>query len=82
MNEQAKKEMLKVWKSGMEAYMKMTTSVQEQGDKLLDLMLQQSEVIEDESRKLMREWVSNAKEIQKGYMESLQENIKKIEEML
>ena len=81
-NKQAQKEMLKLWKSGLDTYIKTVTSMQEQGEKLLDQMLQQGETLGEESKKLLKEWASNAKELQKNYLDALQENLKKIEEML
>lgn len=79
---QLPKELLKVWKTSWESYLKTVNTLQEQGDKMMELMLNQSDAYREEAKKLIKEWAQNTKEIQKNYLEAIQENWKKLEEML
>ncbi len=76
------KEMLRVWKSSWESYVKSLTMLQDQGDKMLDLLFTQSETMQEESKKLLKEWRANTKEAQKSYIQSVEQNLQKIEELL
>jgi polyhydroxyalkanoate synthesis regulator phasin len=75
-------EMLKSWQSSWKSYVKTLTTMQEQGEKMLDLLFTQSETVRDETKKLIKEGMDNAKEAQKSYLDSVEENIKKIEDLL
>ena len=73
-------EMLKVWKSSWENYVKTTSMMQEQGEKMLDLFFTQSGTLQEETKKLIKEGMANLKEAQKSYFQAVEENLKKIEE--
>ena len=75
-------EMLKGWKSSWESYVKTLTMMQEQGEKMLDLLFTQSDTVREESKKLIKEGLDNAKEAQKSYLNSVEDNLKKIEDLL
>lgn len=76
------KEMLKLWRSSWESYVKTLTMMQQQNEKMLDLFMTQSETLQEEGKKLIKEWTANAKEAQKSYLQSMEENFNKIEELL
>ena len=73
-------EMLKVWRSSWENYVKTTSMMQEQGEKMLDLFFTQSGTLQEETKKLIKEGMANLKEAQKSYFQAVEENLKKIEE--
>jgi polyhydroxyalkanoate synthesis regulator phasin len=75
-------DMLKLWKSSWENYVKTLTTMQEQGEKMLDLLFTQSETLQEETKKLVKEWMVNAKDAQKSYLHTVEENLTKIEEAL
>jgi len=75
-------EMFKVWRSSWESYVKTLTMMQDQGEKMLDLFCTQSESLQEGTKKLIEEGISNAKEAQKSYLKAVEENMKKIEEIL
>ncbi len=75
-------EVLKMWRSSWENSVKNLTMVQEQGNKMFDLLFNQSETIQTETKKLIKEGLTNAQEAQKSYFQAMEENLKKIEELL
>lgn len=74
-------EMFKMWKSSWENYVKTLQMMQTQGDKMLDLFLAQSDTIREETKKMLREGMSNAQQAQKTYFEAVEENFKRFEEL-
>lgn len=75
-------EMFKGWRASWESYVKTLTMMQEQGEKMLEMLFAQSETVQDETKKLAKEWMVNAKEAQKSYLQTMEENLKKIEDLL
>jgi polyhydroxyalkanoate synthesis regulator phasin len=71
-----------MWRSSWENSVKSLTMVQEQGNKMFDLLLTQGETIQTETKKLIKEGMANAQEAQKSYFQAMEENLKKIEELL
>lgn len=80
--EQATKQMLDLWKSSWETYLKTVKAAEEQGDRMLDLMLRQSDTMQDEAKKMVRQWVQNAKEVSKTYLDAVEQNVGKIDDFL
>jgi hypothetical protein len=80
--DQAAKQMMGFWKASWETYLKTVRAAEEQGDRMLDLMLKQSDALHDEGRKLVRQWVENAKEISKTYLSAVEQNVERIDEIL
>ena len=78
--EDVQKQMMKLWRSSWETYVKTLSMMQEQGDKMLDLLFTQSGTAQEETRKLMKDWVANIKEAQKTYIQTVEENLKRIED--
>jgi predicted nucleic acid-binding Zn ribbon protein len=79
--DQAAKQMMGFWKASWETYLKTVKAAEEQGDRMLDLMLKQSDALHDEGRKLVRQWVDNAKEISKTYLSAIEQNVKRIDDI-
>jgi len=80
--EQASKQMVGMWKASWETYLKSVQAAEQQGDRMLELMLQQSDTLQGEARKLVKQWADNAKEISRTYLGAIEQNVKKIEEIL
>ena len=80
--EDVRLEMLKMWKASWETYTNSLTMVQDQGTKMLDLLFKQSETAQDETERLIREGLEKAQEAQKSYFQAVEDNFKKIEELL
>ena len=76
------KQILGMWKNSWETYVKTLKAAEEQGDRMVDLMLQQSGTFQEEAKKLIKEWVKNSKEVSKSYLDAVEQNVNKIEEML
>ena len=80
--EQAAKQMAGAWKASWETYLKTVKAAEEQGDRMLELMLQQSDTFQGEAKRLVKQWVDNAKEISRTYLGAVEQNVKKIEDIL
>ena len=74
-------EMFKMWKSSWESYVKNLQMMQDQGDKMLDLFLTQSDAVREETKNMLREGMRNAQQAQKTYFETVEENFKHFEEL-
>ena len=77
---EASKEILRFWKTQWEAYMKAMMAMQEQGETMLD-MIQNSGVLQEGSQKMVKEWADKYKEIQKIYLDMVEDHFKKLEEI-
>jgi len=75
-------EMLKMWQSSWESYVNSLNMMEKQGEKMVDMLITQSETIKDETTKIIREGMANAQEAKNSYLTAVEENFKKIEEML
>ncbi len=73
------KEMLKMVKSSWETYFRMLETVQEQSEKMMELMITQGETLHGESKTALRQWVDNAKKTQAEYRKVMEENLEKLE---
>ena len=80
--EQVPKQVLGIWKNSWEAYVKTLKTAEEQGDRMLDMMLQQSSTLQEEAKKQVKEWVSNSKKVSKSYLDAVEQSVNKFEEML
>ena len=74
-------EMFKAWRFSWENYVKTLAAVQEQGEKMLDLFFTQAGSLQEEAKKLFKEGMANMKEAQKTYLHTVDENMKKMEEI-
>jgi Cys-tRNA synthase (O-phospho-L-seryl-tRNA:Cys-tRNA synthase) len=77
----ASKEILRLWKTQWEAYMKSMMAMQEQGETMLD-MIQKSGVLQEGSQKRVMEWADKYKVIQKTYLDMVEDHFKKFEDIL
>ncbi len=74
------KGMMTIWKQSWESYLKTVEAMQDQGDKMMEMMIGQNPVLPDEAKKMMEDWAINAKKMQKAYLDMAQENLKKMED--
>lgn len=81
-NEQVPMQILGMWKSAWETYVKTSKVAEEQSDRILDLMLQQSGTLQEETRNLVKEWVNNSRNLSNSYLYAVEQNVSKIEGML
>ena len=81
-NEQVPMQILGMWKSAWETYVKTIKVAEEQSDRMLDLMLQQSGTLQEETKNLVKEWVNNSKNLSNSYLDAVEQNVSKIEGML
>ncbi len=80
--EQVPKQLLGMWKGSWETYVKTLKAAGEQSDRMLDIMLQQSEALQEETKKLIKEWASNYRKISRSYLDAVEQNVSKIVETL
>jgi polyhydroxyalkanoate synthesis regulator phasin len=80
--EQVPKQIMGMWKTSWETYLKTLKATEEQGDRMLDLMLQQSDNLQEEGKKLVRQLIDNSKKVSKSYLDAVEQNIKKMEDIL
>ena len=81
-NEQVPMQILGMWKSAWETYVKTIKVAEEQSDRVLDLMLQQSSTLQEETKNLVKDWVNNSKNLSNSYLDAVEQNVSKIEGML
>ena len=81
-NEQVPMQILGMWKSAWETYVKTIKVAEEQSDRMLDLMLQQSSTLQEETKNLVKEWVNNSKNLSNSYLDAVEQNVNTIEGML
>ena len=80
--EDVRMEMLKMWKTSWEGYVKTLTMMQEQGERMCDLFLNQSDSVRDETQRIIKEGMTTTKEAQNNYVKTVEENVAKMEELL
>ena len=81
-NEQVPMQILGMWKSAWETYVKTIKVAEEQSDRVLDLMLQQSSTLQEETKNLVKEWVNNSKNLSNSYLDAVEQNVNTIEGMI
>ena len=74
-------EMFKMWKSSWVGYIKTLGMMQEQGERMLDLVFGQGQTIQEETKKMIKESMDRAHEAQKSYFDAMEDNFKNIEEL-
>ena len=75
-------ETLKMWRASWENYVKSLTMMQEQGEKMFEMLLAQSDSTRDEAKRVTKQAIENAKDAQNSYFEAVEEALKKIEDAL
>ena len=81
-SEQVPEQVIRMWKGSWETHVKTLKTAEEQGSRVLDLMLNQSGTLKEEAKEQIKEWVSNSKEVSKSYLDAVEQNVSKFEEML
>src|SRR3989338_1903299 len=79
---QVPKQVLGIWKNSWETHVKTLKTAEEQGSRVLDLMLLQSGTLKEEAKEQIKEWVSNSKKVSQSYLDAVEQNVNKFEEML
>ena len=80
--EEVPKEMVKMWKTSWENYVKTLTTMQDQSERMFELFLSKSDTLREEAKKLIKERITQAKEAQKTYLGVVEENFRKIDDLL
>jgi hypothetical protein len=80
MNE-VSKGILQFWKAQWESYMKSMTTIQEQGETMLE-MLRKSGVLQEGSQKMAKDWAEQSRAIQKTYFKMVEDQFKKLEDIM
>jgi len=62
--------------------MESAALMQDQGERLLDLILKQGETGYEEGKKALGEWTANYKKASEQFKSSVEENLTKLEEFL
>jgi len=75
----ASKEILRFWKTQWDAYIKSMLALQSQGEMMLD-SIQQSGVLQEGSKKMVKEWADKFKVIQNAYLDMVEDHFKKMVE--
>jgi len=74
------KGLLQLMKSNLETYFQTQQMLQEQGEKMLDMLITQSDSIQAEGKNLLKKWLVNAKKASAEYRKVMEESLKKSEE--
>lgn len=74
------KEFFQLVKANLETYFQAQEMLQSQSEKMLDILISQSEAIQTEGKQLLKKWLENLKKAGVEYRKVLEENLKKSEE--
>lgn len=75
-------EYVKFMRNAFRTSMKSVNLMQDQGERLLGLILRQSEAGYEESKKTLGEWADNYKQAREQFQSTVEENLAKLEESL
>jgi hypothetical protein len=78
--DQAGYEMFKMWKSSWQGYVSTLRMIQAQGERMLALLLTQSDTVQDDTKRLLKDGLANAQQAQENYLKAVEENMKRFEE--
>ena len=79
---QVPEQVLRMWKGSWETHVKTLKTAEAQGCRVLNLMLLQSGSLKEETKKEIKEWISSSKKVSKSYMDAVEQNVSKFEEIL
>lgn len=71
--------MVKFWKAVWANYVRTVTSMNDQGEKMLDLFFSHSENMQVEAKRLLKEALKNAQDAQMAFIKAFEDNLKKFE---
>ncbi len=74
-------EALTSWKSGWSSLVKTLNTMQDQGQKTLDLYFSQTDQMRNEILRTLKEGLKTARETQMAYLKAVEENVDRWEEM-
>lgn len=80
--EKAGLEYVNFMRSSFRTWMESVTLMQDQGERLLDLILKQGVTGYEEGKKALGEWTVNYKKASEQFKSSVEENLTKLEEFL
>ncbi len=66
-------------KTNYETTLKTMEMVQEQAEKTLDIVVDQSSTVQAEAKKTLKEWAANGKKLREDYKKYSEEYLKKME---
>jgi polyhydroxyalkanoate synthesis regulator phasin len=75
-------EYLNLMRNAFRASMESATLMQDQGERLLGLAVKQSEVGQEEWKKVIQEWADNYKKAREQFQSTVEENLAKLEGFL
>ena len=75
-------EYVKFMRNAFRTSMESATLMQDQGEKLLNLMVKQDEAGYEEWKKALGEWVDNYKRAREQFQSTVEENLTKLEKFL
>jgi polyhydroxyalkanoate synthesis regulator phasin len=80
--EQWTDELVGFMQSSFDTTMKTLGTMQDQGEKILNAMLDQGVVAQREGRKVLNEWISMAKKGREDYSKMMRDNLEKFSDFL
>lgn len=77
---QMQKGMIQLLKSNLQAYFQTQAMLQEQGEKMLEMMLAQCDAVQAEGRNLLKQALESAKQASAEYRKMLEQGLKQSED--
>jgi len=72
-------EMVKFLRASWETYLKLMETVQGQTEKVLEMMIEQSDLLRGEGKQMIKQWTEMMKLTQTQYKKMMEDNISKLE---
>ena len=80
--EQMYGEMLRLWKLSWDSYKTNLAAMQSQAEKMLDLFFNQSQSLQEGTRKSVKDILGTAQKAQASYIQTMEEALQKIEDIM
>jgi len=74
-------DMAKFLRASWETYLKLLETVQGQTEKVLEVMLEQSDSVRAEGKEMLKKWTEMMKQSQVQYKKMMEDNLEKLETM-
>jgi len=74
-------DMAKFLRASWETYLKLLETVQGQTEKVLEMMLEQSDSVRAEGKEMLKKWTEMMKQSQVQYKKMMEDNLDKMETM-
>jgi|GEM_PF-1572419 len=75
-------EMVRFLRNSWETYLKILETVSSQTEKVLEIILNQTDALQSEGKQMFKQWLIMMKESQDQYKKMMEENLKKLESMV